>query len=128
MKIDLPARRPRRRINLTPLIDVVLMLLVFFMMVSRFGGTQGLALQAGQGSGVWQGPPRLVSVTRDGPRLNGVPTAPDALAVAVAPLMAAPTDPVILKTETGAPVQALVDVMDALRGAGITSLVVMGAE
>ena len=57
MKIDLPARRPRRRINLTPMIDVVLMLLVFFMMVSRFGGTQGIGLTvaAGQGAAAGQG-------------------------------------------------------------------------
>jgi hypothetical protein len=43
MRIAALARR-RRRLNLTPMIDVVLLLLVFFMMVSRFGGLQGMPL------------------------------------------------------------------------------------
>ena len=130
MKIDLPARRPRRRINLTPMIDVVLMLLVFFMMVSRFGGTQGIAVQPGvPGQGAaWVGPPRLVSLEADGLLLNGVAVSVDALPGAVAVLQTAPDDPVILRAGDGALVQALVDAMEALRGAGIGNLIVVGAE
>ena len=129
MKIDLPARRPRRRINLTPMIDVVLMLLVFFMMVSRFGGTQGIAVQTAQGQGgAWVGPPRLVSLEAGGVRLNGVAVTLEALPGAVQRLMAAPDDPVILRAGEGAPVQALVDAMAALRGAEIGHLIVLGAE
>ena len=129
MKIDLPARRPRRRINLTPMIDVVLMLLVFFMMVSRFGGTQGIAVQPAVGTGgAWTGPPRLVSLGADGLRLNGGTVTLEALPGRLAPLMGDPGDPVILRAGEGAPVQALVDAMTALRGAGIGNLVVVGAE
>jgi biopolymer transport protein ExbD len=132
MKIDLPARRPRRRINLTPMIDVVLMLLVFFMMVSRFGGTQGIGLQVAAPAAPatpvdWSGPPRLVSVGAEGLRLNGVAMAVEDLPEALADLMASPEDPVILRTEAEAPVQALVAVMDALQAAGITRLYVMDA-
>ena len=98
MKIDLPARRPRRRINLTPMIDVVLMLLVFFMMVSRFGGTQGIAVQPATGTGgAWVGPPRLVSLEGQGLRLNGGAVTLEALPGRLAPLMTAPGDPVILR-------------------------------
>ena len=43
-------------------------------------------------------------------------------------LMAAPDDPVILRAGEGASVQALVDAMAALRGAGIGHLIVLGAE
>lgn len=127
MKLDLPARRPRRRINLTPMIDVVLMLLIFFMMVSRFGGQQGLPLTAGtpQPAAEWQGPPRLVRVTGTGVLLNGQPIAPAALAAALRPLMTDATDPVVIRAED-APVQALVDVMAALRAAGLSRLILMG--
>ena len=92
--IRLEETRPRRRPNLTPMIDVVLLLLVFFMMVSRFGGVQGvpLALAAPGGQVDWSGPPRLVDVLPQGVLLNGVPVAAEALATALAPLMAAPTD------------------------------------
>jgi biopolymer transport protein ExbD len=129
MKIDLPARRPRRRINLTPMIDVVLMLLVFFMMVSRFGGTQGIGLTMASGQGAaWSGPPRLVDIAADGLRLNGIVVTLDRLPAALAPLMTAPDDPVILQAGEGAPVQALVDAMAALRAAGIGTLILAGSE
>ncbi len=129
MKIDMPARRPRRRINLTPMIDVVLMLLVFFMMVSRFGGTQGIGLSVATGQGAaWSGPPRLVSLEAEGLRLNGIAVTLEGLPAALGPLMASPDDPVILRTGEGAPVQALVDAMAALRAAGIGNLIVAGAE
>jgi biopolymer transport protein ExbD len=129
MKIDLPTQRPRRRINLTPMIDVVLMLLVFFMMVSRFGGTQGIGLSVASGQGVaWSGPPRLVRLEAEGLRLNGIVVTLEGLPAALGHLMAGLDDPVILRTGEGASVQALVDAMAALRAAGIGNLIVAGSE
>ena len=124
MRIAMPPRKARR-LNLTPMIDVVLLLLVFFMMVSRFGGVQGvpLALAAPGGQVNWSGPPRLVDVLPQGVLLNGVPVAAEALATALAPLMAAPTDAVILRPRDGAPVQHVVAVIDGLRAAGLTRIV-----
>jgi biopolymer transport protein ExbD len=124
MRIAMPPRKARR-LNLTPMIDVVLLLLVFFMMVSRFGGVQGvpLALAAPGGQVTWSGPPRLVDVLPQGVLLNGVPVAAEALATALAPLMAAPTDAVILRPRDGVPVQRVVAVIDGLRAAGLTRIV-----
>lgn len=123
MKIEDGVQRPRRRMNLTPMIDVVFLLLVFFMMVSRFGGQHGLPLQvAGQGGADWVGPPRLIDVTAEGARLNGAQV--DDLVAALTALMSAPDDPVILRSK-GADVQALVAVMEELRGAGLTHLVLV---
>ena len=42
--LDLPAQGRRRRIGLTPMIDVVFLLLVFFMLAARFGGTDAIPL------------------------------------------------------------------------------------
>lgn len=117
--------RRRRRLNLTPMIDVVLLLLVFFMMVSRFGGLQGMPLAvAGGGAAEWSGPPRLIALAAEGVTLNGVAVTVADLVGRLRPMMASEADPVVLRTGEGAPVQALVDVLDALRAGGITRVIV----
>lgn len=126
MKIDAGPQRPRRRMNLTPMIDVVFLLLVFFMMVSRFGGLHGLPMAvAGQGGTVWTGPPRLVDLRGALVALNGVATPLDALPQALAALMQAPNDPIILRPDAAASVQDMVVVLETLRAAGLTQLVVV---
>jgi biopolymer transport protein ExbD len=127
MRIGGQPQRPRRRLNLTPMIDVVLLLLVFFMMVSRFGGDLGLpmAVAAPSGGTAWQGPPRLVTVTGDGITLNGSAVTLVDLPARLAALMPAPDAPVVLRTGAGADVQALVAVMDGLRAAEISRLVLV---
>jgi len=115
----------RRRLNLTPMIDVVLLLLVFFMMVSRFGGLQGMPVaMTGTGAGEWSGPPRLIVLGAEGVTLNGVAVPVEALAERLAPLMSGPEDPVILRAGEGSAVQDLVTVLDALRAAGIARVIV----
>lgn len=43
--------RPRRRPSLTPMIDVVFLLLVFFMLASRFGMDQVVEMPIASGGG-----------------------------------------------------------------------------
>lgn len=116
---------PRRRPNLTPMIDVVFLLLVFFMLVSRFDleGAVPVAV-AGSGAG-YSGPPRLVEIGPDGLSLNGFPVEPGALADALAPLMQDPGDVVVLRGRDGADLQALMAVMDRLGDAGLTRVVLV---
>lgn len=123
IRIDDP--RPRRRPNLTPMIDVIFLLLVFFMLASRFGTDRALPL-AFTGSGTaYSGPPRLVELAPSGLSLNGRPIAPDALAPALSALMQGPQDIIILRPRDGADLQALVTVMDSLGAAGFTRLVLV---
>lgn len=118
--------RPRRRPGLTPMIDVVFLLLVFFMLAARFGHDTHLPLTlGGSGAADWQGPPRLVEVLPEGLRLNGRPLAAPDLAAALAPLMPDPAAPVLLGAGDGADLGRLVAVIDLLRGAGFTHLVVV---
>ncbi|MDP2062521.1 MAG: biopolymer transporter ExbD [Phaeovulum sp.] len=123
-------RRARRRASLTPMIDVVFLLLVFFMLASRFGSEAGLTLAVanpGQGA-AWSGPPRLVEIAEGGALwLNGVPLAPEALAGALAALMQRPGDAVVLRARDGAEVQDLVSVAEALHAAGLTRLMLVQA-
>ena len=116
-----PAARRRRGLNLTPMIDVVFLLLVFFMLVSRFGQLDGvpLALAGGSAPG-WSGAPRLVDVRPDGLSLNGSPREAAELIADLRRLMPAPDAPVVLRPQDGADVQRLVAVIDLLREAGIT--------
>jgi biopolymer transport protein ExbD len=122
---DFAAGRRARRPSLTPLIDVVFLLMVFFMLAARFGAERALPLMPAGGGGAWQGPPRLVEVAAGGLRLNGRAVAPEALAGEVSALMPAPDAPVVLRPDEAAPVQVLVEAMAMLRAAGITRLVVL---
>jgi biopolymer transport protein ExbD len=120
-----PARKARR-VSLTPLVDVVFLLLVFFMLAARFGPERVLPIEPG-GAGVaaWEGPPRLVVVALDGVTLNGRPVPLPDLPGALAPLMPAPDAPVVLRPAAEADVQALVDVLEGLSAAGHERLVVL---
>ncbi|NEX45756.1 ExbD/TolR family protein [Pseudotabrizicola algicola] len=117
--------RPRRRPNLTPMIDVVFLLLVFFMLVSRFGTDLALPLSVAGNGGSYSGPPRLVDLAADGLRLNGSPVAPEDLARALQPLTQGPDDAIILRAGEGADLQALVALMERLTAAGFTRLVLV---
>lgn len=122
---DLGAPPPRRRPGLTPMIDVIFLLVVFFMLAARFGaeGAQPLALAGGVGA--WQGPPRLVEVRPEGVALNGVALDPADLTAALAPLVAGPDDPVLLRAAGGAGLQRVVDVLQALAASGHRRLVLV---
>jgi biopolymer transport protein ExbD len=118
--------RARRRPNLTPMIDVVFLLLVFFMLASRFGSETVLPLAlAGQGGAAYEGPPRLVQVSADGVALNGIAVPLEGLAAAVLPLVQTPGDAIILRADATAPLQQVVGVMDLLTAAGFTRLVLV---
>ncbi len=126
--MHLPAAAPRRhRIGLTPLIDVVFILLVFFMLASSLMDWRGLTLATGSGKPADPDspPPARVTVLADGRlRLNDR-VYPNAAAVAtelrpaidagdVASVIVAPAD----DTRLGPTVAAF----DALAGAGIDAL------
>ncbi|MCH8467951.1 MAG: biopolymer transporter ExbD [Roseinatronobacter sp.] len=120
------APRPARRPSLTPMIDVVFLLLVFFMLAARFGHDVGLALApGGSGGASYEGPPRLVEFDNAQLWLNGVETAPQALAGALAPLMPAADALIILRPRDGARVQDIAQVSALLQDAGFVRLVVL---
>lgn len=118
--------RRRARPSLTPMIDVVFLLLVFFMLAARFGTDAALALSpSGSGAVAWQGAPRLVEFDGTTVYLNGSVTPLDALADTLADLMPAPDAPVLLRGRDAATLGDLTAVMDVLRAGGITSLMVV---
>lgn len=119
--------RPRRRPSLTPMVDVVFLLLVFFMLAARFGQDVALPLAPpGKEPAEWPGPPRLVDFGPDGGLwLNGVAVAPGALAEALEALSDSPDNPVILRPRDGAALQALVALSERLEAAGFSRLILV---
>lgn len=122
---SLRPKRPPRRPSLTPMIDVVFLLLVFFMLASRFGTDMALPLPlAGAGEG-YSGPPRLVEILPEGLRLNGFDIPPGDLPLRLAEMIEAPTDAIILQGRDGATLQRLVDATQLLSGAGFKTVVLV---
>ncbi|MBK0326241.1 biopolymer transporter ExbD [Rhodobacteraceae bacterium F11138] len=121
--LDTPRRS--RRPSLTPMIDVVFLLLVFFMLASRFGLDQVLPLPLAGAGGTYDGPPRLIDVSPDGVRLNGRALDETALAATLAELVKTPDDMLILRGQDQATLQRIVTVTDALRAAGFKSIVLV---
>ncbi|SIS50160.1 ExbD/TolR family protein [Phaeovulum vinaykumarii] len=125
--MDLAPDRPRRRPDLTPMIDVVFLLLVFFMLATRFGTETALPLVTGSGgSGAqWDGPLRLIDVGPGGTvALNGSTLPRGDLADQLRMLMQGPDDPILLRARD-ASTQDLVSVMEYLRAAGLARLVLV---
>lgn len=115
--------RARRRPSLTPMIDVVFLLLVFFMLAARFGNEGVLDLRiAGGGAGDWQGPPRLVRIETETLRLNGRDMDEAALVSSLRSLTETQSDLILIQPSEGVALQRLLDVMTTLEGAGFSAL------
>lgn len=118
------APRRGRAAPLTPMVDVVFLLLFFFMLASRFGADQALPLNLAGGNTEWSGPPRLVEVASDGVRLNGRTLELADLPNALNRLVDTTADPILIAPRDGVPTRELVAVVDALQSAGFGGLVV----
>jgi len=122
-----PTRRARTP-SLTPMIDVVFLLLVFFMLAARFGQDFALPLTTQGTRTPYEGPPRLIDIGSEELRLNGVETNAEVLIAQLEPLMRSQADVVILRPDQTAPMQRLVDVIDVLNAAGLTQVVIVEAR
>lgn len=126
MRLELPTRRARRLVSLTPLIDVVFMLLLFFLLASSFQRWHGLNLAGtGPAEDAAASPAVvLVRIQADGTLdLNGEPLAIDALAATLRRQLARREDlTVIVEPAATLTLQPLVAVLEQLAAAGISRL------
>lgn len=123
------ARRNRGRsrplISLTPLIDVVFILLVFFMLASSFLDWRAISLDAPAtaAAGASMEGALLIEVRADGLRLGGETLSLDALAGRAArQLEKKPDRRVLIRPDTGVDVQRVVAVLDRLAAAGVGNM------
>ena len=112
------SRRSRAAVSLTPLIDVVFILLIFFMLVSNLQRTNMIDLRVSdRESAPTQAQDRalLVTINRDALLLNGQHVSLAQLREQVA---LQPQRQVALEPADGVSLQQVVNVLDQLRGAG----------
>lgn len=126
--------RPRRReaadVNLTPLIDVVFLLLIFFMVSTTFDRNAELAIELPQASSAAEASTEEVidvSVDMQGRYyVNGqllVNTAPETLLRALQGELGENDPlPLVVSADAGTPYQAVVVIMDVARKLGLTRL------
>ncbi|WJW76779.1 biopolymer transporter ExbD [Thiohalobacter sp. IOR34] len=126
--------RPRRRedpeVNLTPLIDVVFLLLIFFMISTTFDREAELRVELPQATAEpGEPPPELLEITvnaRGQYFVNDqqvVNSQPQTLKRAMQQVLAGRKElPVVIRSDGQAPYQAVVTVMDVARQLGLSQL------
>ena len=122
----------RRRPSLTPMIDVVFLLLIFFMLVARFGVDKVIAINLPSALGQntqYEGAPRLVEIKSGNiVSLNGSQIALDQLSNNLRELMPSPDALIILRSSAEANTQDLLDVFLYLKSEKITNVSVLEPE
>ena len=119
----------RRRPSLTPMIDVVFLLLVFFMLVARFGIDKVIDINLTSALGhnsQYEGAPRLVEI-KSGKivSLNGTEIPLDQLS---SKLMPNPNALIFLRSSAEANTQDLLDVLLYLKSEKIMNVSVLGPD
>lgn len=118
-----PVRKP---LGLTPLIDVVFLLLLFFMLASTFDKFAEIDLKvAGAGAGSSSNEPPVFVRIHAGGRVdvNAVETGLDNLADVLAGLANEGRGAVVVQVRTGVVTQEMVNVVERIRNAGIGTIV-----
>lgn len=118
-------RRKRRRVvlmNVTPLIDVVFILLVFFMLTTNFARFRLIGVDAPQETEVVQDPAAaiVILVKEDGTYdYDGEPADLPAIATSVREIIAVdPLRPFLVRPEVGVSMQDALDVFQLTRDSG----------
>lgn len=119
-------------INLTPMLDIVFIMLIFFVVTASFVKESGIEINrptAETSLRVEHGN-LLIAITPQGEIwLAGEPVAPAMLAHRVERLHAEnPEGSVIIQGDSGAPIGLLVKVMDQVRLAGVTRIAIAAQD
>ena len=124
MELGIPSP-PKRKVSLTPLIDVVFILLLFFMLASSFIEWREIDLNvAGNKSTKQQNhQPLLVRVTHDGLIFKGKQLSSQAFIEKMNILLQDNAElSVVLQPHASVPLQQLVTLLDQMREQGVKSV------
>ena len=126
---QLTSRSSGARIGLTPLIDVVFILLLFFMLTSTFADRRSLDMATPAPSSVPDLDDKAIALnlTTEGLHFDGRPLPLDEID-AVLHARLATGDPVSLTVAAGIGLETCVTVMDALKASGARSITLKGPE
>ena len=118
----------RRRPSLTPIIDVVFLLLVFFMLASTFTVDRQVNLlsETIYGMSQYDEQPRLIEIKNDKLLINGV-EADDTVAIKrLEEITLDLSQIIILQVPGGTSTQRMLDVIELLKSSGFSNLKVSG--
>ncbi len=122
----LPERRPRPLVSLTPLIDVVFILLVFFMLASSFLDWRAIPIGPRVQGGSTSTPSdsvRLTVAVNGELSLDGESLAREAVTARLRDRLAEnPALGVVLQSAPGTPLQHTVTALDLVAASGITGV------
>ena len=115
-----------RLISLTPLIDVVFILLIFFMLASSFLDWRTVDLSVSSGVGAETSAQRaiLVSLRSDGSvAVGSEPVAKQTLRSVMTEKLADDSERrVVIRSDPGVPLQRAIDTLDLVRSIGATNI------
>jgi len=118
--------RIHSHLDIAPLIDIVFLLLVFFMLTSTFLVPEAIELELPESSSAITQDltPITVSLNADGAlALNDMVIELEQLQTRIEPLISEnPDSPITLKSDANTQVQQLLQVMDKIRAAGGTNV------
>ncbi|MEO9648929.1 MAG: biopolymer transporter ExbD [Roseobacter sp.] len=125
------ARRARRRLSMTSLIDVIFLLLLFFMLTSTFSKFAEVELTAGgagQGVDLSDVAPLFMQLGEDVLALNGETLDLETLPTRLEGSAVNPdkVQPVIISLRPGVSAQRLTDVLVVLRAVSGVSVTILG--
>ncbi len=124
--MSLKATRRRKRLSMTPLIDVIFLLLLFFMLSSTFSRFAEVEITAGGSAAASSTPPAkllFLRLSADGMTLNGAAATPEAIK---AQLSAAEGSALLISVTQDASAQALTDALVIARGIPDLPVTVLG--
>ena len=118
--------RRKALVSLTPLIDVVFILLVFFMLASSFLDWRAIDLAPpgeAANTATTDSAAMLIEISADGLRLGGQPIEWAALRIAMRQRLAEKADqPVVVRPATGVSLQQVITLLDRLSAIGVSKL------
>ncbi|MCM8532112.1 MAG: biopolymer transporter ExbD [Lentisphaeraceae bacterium] len=114
-----------QNVDMTPLIDMVFILLIFFIVTTVFAKDKGMDIQrpSQQSSGELAKENLLVAITAEGNiRVGGQPLSINSLRAYISNRLRKEVLPVVLLADKNAPVGLLADVMDECSMAGAKNI------
>jgi len=118
--MQLSSPRKKSLINLTPLIDIVFILLIFFMLASNFVRWHTLELSVGEASEIEIDPLAISIISIKADASYAINKTPMALNEIISLLRSKinndPDHPIVIQPEKGTNVQAMVDILNIVKG------------
>jgi biopolymer transport protein ExbD len=124
--MDIPVRNKTNGLNLTPLIDIVFLLLVFFLLTTHFIEEDGIGVRLPSAASVTTRDRNevAVAITREGDLfVEGQRLGLDALAEKLGTMIKDDTT-IVIRGDRDVPLQTAVSVMETAKKAGASRLVV----